>query len=134
MVVLKTSRELSKMREAGRISANALKLAGQAVEPGVSTLEIDRVVRKYIEGQGAKPSFLGHGGFPGSACVSINEEVVHGIPKKNRILKSGDIVSIDVGAFFDGFHGDNAWTFACGDVSAEVQGLLDATKESLFEG
>lgn len=134
MVVLKTSRELSKMREAGRISANALKLAGQAVEPGVSTLEIDRVVRKYIEGQGAKPSFLGYGGFPGSACVSINEEVVHGIPKKNRILKSGDIVSIDVGAFFDGFHGDNAWTFACGDISAEVQGLLDATKESLFEG
>lgn len=134
MVVLKTSRELSKMREAGRISANALKLAGQAVEPGVSTLEIDRVVRKYIEEQGAKPSFLGYGGFPGSACVSINEEVVHGIPKKNRILKSGDIVSIDVGAFFDGFHGDNAWTFACGDISAEVQGLLDATKESLFEG
>ena len=134
MVVLKTSRELAKMREAGRISANALKLAGQAVEPGVSTAEIDRVVRKYIEGQGAKPSFLGYGGFPASACISVNDEVVHGIPSKKRILKSGDIVSIDVGAFIDGFHGDNAWTFACGDINAQAQGLLDATKESLFEG
>lgn len=134
MVVLKTSRELAKMREAGRISANALKLAGQAVEPGVSTAEIDRVVRKYIEGQGAKPSFLGYGGFPASACISINDEVVHGIPTKKRILKSGDIVSVDVGAFIDGFHGDNAWTFACGDITAEAQALLDATKESLFEG
>lgn len=134
MVVLKTSRELAKMREAGRISANALKLAGQAVEPGVSTAEIDRVVRKYIEGQGAKPSFLGYGGFPASACISVNDEVVHGIPSKKRILKSGDIVSIDVGAFIDGFHGDNAWTFACGDISEQAQGLLDATKESLFEG
>lgn len=134
MVVLKTSRELAKMREAGRISANALKLAGQAVEPGVSTFEIDRVVRKYIEGQGAKPSFLGYGGFPASACISVNDEVIHGIPSKKRILKSGDIVSIDVGAFFDGFHGDNAWTFPCGDITKEAQALLDATKESLFEG
>lgn len=134
MVILKTSRELAKMREAGRISANALKLAGKAVEPGVSTLEIDRVVRKYIEEQGAVPSFLGYGGFPGSACISINEEVVHGIPSKKRILKSGDIVSIDVGAFIDGFHGDNAYTFACGDISPEVQALLEATKESLQLG
>ena len=134
MVILKTSRELEKMREAGRISANALKLAGTAVEPGVSTLEIDTLVRKYIEEQGAKPSFLGYGGFKGSACISINEEVVHGIPSKKRILKSGDIVSVDVGAFIGGFHGDNAWTFACGDISEESQRLLDATRESLFEG
>ncbi len=134
MVILKTSRELQKMREAGRISANALKLAGTAVEPGVSTLEIDTLVRKYIEEQGAKPSFLGYGGFKGSACISINEEVVHGIPSKKRILKSGDIVSVDVGAFIGGFHGDNAWTFACGDISEESQRLLDATRESLFEG
>ena len=134
MVILKTSRELSKMREAGRISANALKLAGKAVEPGVSTLEIDRIVRKYIEEQGAKPSFLGYGGFPGSACISINDEVVHGIPSKKRILKSGDIVSVDVGAFYGGFHGDNAWTYACGDISDEAQKLIDATRESLFEG
>ncbi len=134
MVILKTSRELSKMREAGRISANALKLAGKAVEPGVSTLEIDRIVRKYIEEQGAKPSFLGYGGFPGSACISVNDEVVHGIPSKKRILKSGDIVSVDVGAFYGGFHGDNAWTYACGDISDETQKLLDATRESLFEG
>lgn len=134
MVILKTSRELQKMREAGRISANALKLAGQAVEPGVSTAEIDRIVRKYIEEQGAVPSFLGYGGFKGSACISINEEVVHGIPSKKRILKRGDVVSIDVGAFIDGFHGDNAYTFACGDISPEVQALLDATKESLQLG
>lgn len=110
MVVLKTSRELKAMRDAGRISSRALKLAGEAVEPGVSTLEIDRIVRKYIEEQGATPSFLNYGGFPASACISVNDVVIHGIPRKNQILKQGDIVSIDVGAFYEGFHGDNAWT------------------------
>ena len=134
MVVLKTSRELAAMRAAGRISANALKLAGEAVEPGVSTLEIDRLVKKYIEGQGATPSFLGYGGFPASACISVNNVVIHGIPHKGQKLKEGDIVSIDIGAYFEGFHGDNAWTFACGDVSKEAQALMDATRESLFEG
>lgn len=133
MVVLKTSRELGLMRQAGRISARALKLAGEAVEPGVTTGEIDRRVRRYIEGEGAKPSFLHYNGFPASACISVNNEVIHGIPG-SRILREGDIVSIDIGAFYEGFHGDNAWTYACGDVSKEAQALMDATCESLFQG
>ena len=134
MIVLKTSRELKIMREAGRIAANALKLAGAAVEPGVSTWEIDRVARRYIEEKGAKPTFLGYGGFPASACVSVNNVVIHGIPSKKHLIKEGDIVSIDVGATYDGYVGDNAWTFPCGKVSDEAQGLMDATRESLFEG
>lgn len=134
MIVLKTSRELAIMREAGRISAMALKVAGEAVEPGVSTWEIDRVARKYIESQGAVPSFLGYGGFPASACISVNDVVIHGIPSKRQIIKAGDIVSIDIGAMFEGFNGDNAYTFACGEISAEAQRLLDATRESLYEG
>ena len=133
MVVIRTSRELALMKEACRISANALKLAGTAVQPGVSTLEIDNLVRKYIEKEGATPSFLGYGGFPGSACISVNNVVIHGIPSKKCILKEGDIVSVDVGAFIDGFHGDNAYTFPCGKISPEAQALLDATKESLYE-
>jgi len=134
MVILKTTREIAKMRNAGRISHRALQEAGRAVQPGVSTYEIDCIVRDYIEKQGATPSFLGYGGFPASACISVNNVVIHGIPSKNQILKNGDIVSIDVGAEFDGYHGDNAWTFACGDISKEAQALLDATRESLFEG
>lgn len=132
MIILKTARELSVMREAGRIAQKALLLAGAAVEPGVTTAQLDEIVRKYIEKQGAKPSFLGYGGFPASACISVNDVVIHGIPSKKKVLKNGDIVSIDVGAFFGGFHGDNAWTFPCGDISREAQMLLDATKESLF--
>ena len=134
MIVLKTSRELAIMREAGRISAMALKVAGEAIEPGVSTWEIDRIARKYIESQGAVPSFLGYGGFPASACISVNNVVIHGIPSKRQIIKAGDIVSIDIGAMFEGFNGDNAYTFACGEISAEAQRLLDATRESLYEG
>ncbi len=134
MVILKTARELTKMRAAGRISSKALRLAGTAVEPGVSTLEIDRLVREYIEKQGATPSFLGYGGFPASACISVNNVVIHGIPDRKIVLKQGDIVSIDVGAYFDGYHGDNAWTFPCGDVSPEAKALMDATKNGLYEG
>lgn len=134
MIVLKTSRELAAMREAGRISANALKLAGEAVEPGISTWEVDRIARHYIESVGATPSFLGYGGFPASACISVNNVVIHGIPSKDTILKHGDIVSIDIGAFYEGFTGDNAYTFACGDVSPEAQRLMDTTRESLMEG
>ena len=134
MVVIKSSRELQKMKEACRISANALVVAGKAVEPGVSTLEIDTIVRKYIEKEGATPSFLGYGGFPASACISVNNVVIHGIPSKKQILKEGDIVSVDVGAFYDGFHGDNAYTFRCGKVSEEAEALLKATEESLYEG
>lgn len=134
MIVIKTAREIRKMQDACTLSARALKLAGEAVEPGVSTKEIDTIVQKFIEEQGAKPSFLGYGGFPGSACVSVNNVVIHGIPSKKIILKAGDIVSIDVGAYLEGYHGDNAYTFACGDISKEARMLLDATKESLFQG
>lgn len=134
MIVIKTAREIRQMQDACKLSARALRLAGEAVEPGVSTLEIDTLVRKYIEEQGATPSFLGHGGFPASACISVNNVVIHGIPSKKTILKAGDIVSIDVGAYLNGYHGDNAYTFACGDISKEAQALLDATKESLFKG
>lgn len=134
MIVLKTNRELSIMREAGKISSRALKLAGKAVEPGVSTWEIDKIARRYIEEQGALPTFFGYGGFPASLCISVNDVVVHGIPSKSVILKEGDIVSIDVGATYEGFVGDNAWTFPCGKVSANAQALMDATRESLFEG
>lgn len=134
MIVIKTSRELSAMRAAGRIAARALKIAGEAVEPGVSTWEIDRIARRYIEEQGAVPTFLGYGGFPASACISVNHVVVHGIPSKSQIIKQGDIVSIDIGATFDGYVGDNAYTFPCGDVSAQAKALMDATRESLYEG
>ena len=133
MIAIKNSRELSLMKEACVISARALQLAGEAVEPGVTTAELDRMIRKYIESQGAKPSFLGYGGFPASACISVNETVIHGIPDK-RVIKAGDIVSIDVGAHLNGYHGDNAATFAAGDISPQAQALLDATRESLYEG
>lgn len=133
MIAIKNSRELAAMREACIISARALKLGGEAVEPGVTTAEIDRLIRKYIESQGAKPSFLNYGGFPASACISVNETVIHGIPDK-RVIKAGDIVSIDVGAYFNGFHGDNAATFGVGEISPEAAALLKATEESLYEG
>ena len=131
MVVLKTSGELAKMRRAGQISAQALRVGGEAVKPGVTTGEIDRIIHRFILSQGAKPSFLGYGGFPASSCISVNEEIIHGIPGK-RVLKEGDIVSIDVGACIDGYHGDNAATFACGAISAEAQALMDATQQSLL--
>lgn len=134
MVTIKTARELSKMKDACRISARALRVAGEAVKPGVTTYEIDTLVRKFIEKQGATPSFLGYGGFPASACISVNNVVIHGIPSKNIVLKDGDIVSVDVGAYYEGFHGDNAYTFPCGKVSASAQALLDATRESLNMG
>lgn len=133
MISIKNSRELKAMREACVISAKALKVAGKAVQPGVTTEEIDHEVRKFIESQGAKPNFLGLGGFPGSACISINDTVIHGIPGK-RVIKAGDIVSVDVGAFYNGFNGDNAATFAAGKISPEAQALIDATRESLYEG
>ena len=134
MVIVKTAREISLMKDACRISANALELAGEYVKPGISTAEIDEKVRKYIEKQGATPSFLGYGGFPASACISVNDVVIHGIPSKDTILKEGDIVSVDVGAFYNGYHGDNAFTFACGKVSETARKLMDATRESLTKG
>ena len=133
MIVLKTSRELALMKEACRISAGALKVAGEAVRPGISTWEIDKIAYDYIKSQGAEPNFLGLYGFPATACISINDEVIHGIPSKTRILKSGDIVSIDLGAKIGGYNGDNAATFACGDVSDEAKRLMDTTRDSLYE-
>lgn len=121
------------MKEAGRISAGALKIAGEAVEPGVTTAEIDKIAYDYIKSQGAEPNFLGYGGFPGTACISINNQVIHGIPGSRRI-KNGDIVSLDLGAKIDGYHGDNAATFAAGDVSKEALRLMETTKQSLYEG
>lgn len=134
MIVLKTSKELSLMREACAISAGALKAAGAAVEPGISTAELDRIAHDYIVRHGATPTFLGYGGFPAAACISINDEVIHGIPSKKRIVRAGDIVSIDTGATFNGYVGDNAATFAAGEISPEAQRLCDVTRESLYEG
>lgn len=122
------------MREACRISAEALKIIGNAVEPGVSTAQLDRLAEKYILSQGATPNFKNYHGYPATACISINNEVIHGIPSAKRVLKEGDIVSVDLGAKFDGYHGDNAATFACGDISEDAKRLIDTTRESLFEG
>lgn len=131
MVVLKTTRELSLMKEACRISAGALRVAGEAVKPGVSTAEIDRLAYEYIKSQGAEPNFLHLYGFPATACISVNDEIIHGIPSADRILREGDIVSIDLGAKIHGYNGDNAATFACGKISGEAKRLIDTTKESL---
>lgn len=134
MVVLKTGRELKIMREACRISAGALKLAGSAVEPGVTTAEIDKIAEDYIRSQGGVPNFKNYEGYPATACISINNEVIHGIPSEKRRIVEGDIVSIDLGAMFDGYHGDNAATFACGDVSAEAKRLMEVTHDALYKG
>lgn len=134
MIVLKSSRELELMKEACKISAEALMVAGEAVKPGVSTKEIDEIAYKFIKKHGATPNFLNYGGFPATACISINDEVIHGIPRADRILKVGDIVSIDLGAAKNGYNGDNAATFACGTVSDEAKRLMDTTRESLYKG
>lgn len=122
------------MRRAGRITAQARALAGSLVRPGITTGEIDDAVRKFIRSQGAQPSFLGYNGFPASACISVNEVVIHGIPSKRRVLEEGDIVSVDVGAYIDGFHGDCAATYPCGAVSEEARRLIDVTRQSFWEG
>ena len=134
MIQLKNSNQISAMMEAGRITGEALLVAREHVREGVSTKELDTLIRRYIEKCGAKPSFLGYCGFPGSACISINDEVIHGIPSKDRILQEGDIVKVDVGAFYKGYHGDSARTFPVGRVSEEAEQLNKATKESFYEG
>lgn len=133
MIALKNKSELELMRAAGKISAQALLVGGEAVKPGVTTAQVDAAIHKFIKSQNAIPSFLGYGGFPAAACISINEEVIHGIPG-NRVIREGDIVSIDVGAIYKGFHGDNAATFAAGEISADAQKLMDVTKQSLEKG
>ena len=134
MIQLKNPDQIKIMKEAGRITGEALLVARDHVRPGVSTYELDRLVREHIEKAGAKPSFLGYGGFPGSACISINDEVIHGIPSKKRFLEEGDVVKIDVGAFYKGFHGDSARTIAVGRVSDEAQKLIEVTRASFFAG
>ena len=134
MIQLKNPDQIKIMKEAGRITGEALLVARDHVRPGISTYELDRLVRESIERAGAKPSFLGYGGFPGSACISINDEVIHGIPSKKRFLEEGDIVKVDVGAFYKGFHGDSARTIAVGRVSDEAQKLIEVTRASFFAG
>lgn len=134
MIILKTCHEIDLMKESGKICARALKFAGEAVEPGVTTEYIDEVVRKYLVSQGATSSSLGYGGFPKNCCISVNNQVIHGIPNRRQILKNGDIVSIDICSKFRGYHTDNAYTFACGSVSDNAKRLMDSTRESLYEG
>ena len=133
MITLKSSHEIDLMRRAGKITAAARALAGEMVRPGVTTQEIDKAVEHFIRKEGATPSFLHYNGFPASACISVNDEIIHGIPG-NRVLKDGDIVSLDVGAYIGGFHGDCAATFACGTITKEAQDLIDVTRQSFFEG
>ena len=121
------------MRQACKITAAARALAGEMVRPGVRTKEIDKAVHDFILSQGATPSFLNYGGYPASACISVNNVVIHGIPD-SRKLQEGDIVSVDVGAYYHGFHGDCAATYACGEISPEAQRLINVTKQSFFEG
>ena len=134
MIIVKNPDQIRLMKTAGRITGEALALAGEMVREGVTTKQLDDCIRHHIEKCGAKPSFLGYGGFPGSACISINDEVIHGIPSKKRVLQEGDIVKIDVGAFIGGFHGDSANTFPVGRVSEEALRLIEATKESFRLG
>ena len=134
MIQLKNSEQIALMKQAGRITGEALILAGEAVKEGITTKHLDDIVRQHIEKSGAKPSFLGYAGFPGSACISINDQVIHGIPSAKAVLKEGDIVKIDVGAYYRGFHGDSANTFAVGKISPEAQHLIDTTKQSFWEG
>ena len=134
MIIIKTDTEIQKMRDAGRITALARQLAGEHVREGVTTKFIDRKVKEFIVSHGAKPSFLGLYGFPASACISVNEEVIHGIPSDERVLKYGEIVSVDVGAFYKGYHGDCAATFVVGDTDDESKRLIEVTRQSFFEG
>ena len=134
MIQLKNAEQISAMQRAGRITAEALVLAGEAVKPGITTKHLDDIIRHHIEKSGARPSFLGYGGFPGSACISVNDQVIHGIPSKNVVMQEGDIVKVDTGAFIGGYHGDSARTFAVGNISAEAKRLIQVTEESFWQG
>lgn len=134
MIQIKNSEQLALMKEAGRITGEALVFIRDYVREGVSTYELDRLIRHFIEKNGARPSFLNYAGFPASACISINDEVIHGIPSRKRILHEGDIVKVDVGACYRGFHGDAARTIPVGKVSEEAERLIEVTRQSFFEG
>lgn len=134
MIQIKNAKELDGMRRACAISAAALKYAGDHIEAGMTTWELDKLIYDFIVKHGAKPNFKGLYGFPGTACISLNDTVIHGIPSRKQVIRPGDIISVDTGAKIDGFNGDNACTFACGKIDLEAQRLLDVTKESLHLG
>ena len=133
-IILKTAEQIRLMKDAGRITGEAILKARDVIRPGVSTWEVDRVIHDYIVKCGAKPSFLGYAGFPGSACISVNSEVIHGIPSRKRILEEGDLVKVDVGALYRGYHGDSAKTFAVGRVTPEAERLIERTRECFYRG
>jgi methionyl aminopeptidase len=134
MIPIKNPLQLAGMRDAGRITGEALLKARDAVKPGVSTYELDKIIHDYIVACKARPSFLNYSGFPASACISVNDEVIHGIPNKRVILKEGDIVKIDVGAYYKGFHGDSARTFPVGKITKDAERLISVTRESFYKG
>lgn len=132
-ITIKTQQQIEKMRIAGKILAQLDEILKKEIKPGITTKQLDEIAENYIRSQGAVPSFKGYGGFPGSICTSVNDEIVHGIPSL-KILKAGDIISIDMGAYIEGFHGDAARTYGVGEISDEAQKLIDVTKQSFFEG
>ena len=134
MVTIKSPREVDLMKRAGQIVALAHQEVAKHVKPGISTLQLDEIIENVIRSADAIPSFLHYNGFPANSCISVNEVVVHGIPSPKKILKNGDIVSVDIGAIYKGYHGDGAWTYACGTISNEAKKLLEATEASLFAG
>ena len=133
-VIKKSPAEIEAMREAGRVSAKALRMVGEHVRPGVSTLELDEIAEEVIRAEGGIPAFKGYAGFPGSICASVNEQIVHGIPSRKVVLQVGDIISIDTGAIVDGWVGDNAWTYAVGGITPEKKRLLEVTEKSMWAG
>ncbi len=134
MITIKSEREITLMKEAGRIVALCHEAMKKEVKPGVSTWELDQICENIIRENGATPSFKGYGGFPSATCASVNDVVIHGFPSKTKILKEGDIFSIDIGACYKGYHGDSAWSYAVGVVNEEDQHLLDVTREALYIG
>ena len=134
MIYLKTAEEIELLRENNLLVSATLAEVGKHVRPGVSTLELDKLAEEFIRSHGAEPGFLGYGGFPNTLCMSVNEELVHGIPSAKRILKEGDVLSVDCGTLMKGFYGDSAYTFAVGEIAPEVADLLRVTKEALYKG
>jgi methionyl aminopeptidase len=134
MIYLKSKQEIALLREAGRVVAQTHQELKKHIKPGISTYELDMIAEEFIRSKGCTPSFKGYGGFPGSVCISINETLIHGIPSKSIILKDGDLVTIDIGACYKGYHGDSAWSYVVGEGSEEVNRLMEVTEKSLFEG
>lgn len=134
MITIKSAHQIEKMRKSCQITKECLELLEKSIKPGVTTKQLDNIAYDFYASKGAKPNFLHYNGYPATICASVNDEVVHGIPSKHRVLKDGDIISIDLGCIFDGWHSDAARTFGVGKISAEAQKLIDVTRESFFEG